>query len=468
MEQGSSCTAVPVEVTALRGAISALLTACGAADGWDVATRRAVLRLLDKAVDSLAVARGKVISAERADGRWSLAGDRDLAGFVGRESHQGRGAGLAAVQQAATLEALPAVAEALVDGPVTTRHVEQITRATSSSPALAAELGSVDGQARLVEMAGRLDASEFGTALRQQAAALDPASRQRAFDEQRAMRSLVVTRTPGGALLRGRLDSVAGHRLAKALDALCPRPAKDDERTREMRHADALAAMVDRVLSDRATTPGATAPVQAVVTLSEETWLALRGRSDDDGGADEMRSAPRSGRGSAADVVGRLRGVAPVVDETGQPWPASEVARALCDCTLTRVVLDAKGRPVDVGWKDRLFGKAQWLALYASGVRACSVDGCGMPLAYTELHHMTWWSRGGRTDLANCAPECTFHHGEIHRLDIHVSRRADGSYEHRYPDGRLYGGAPPGHEPAPRETAGALGVPGEQGVLRLA
>jgi len=73
-----------------------------------------------------------------------------------------------------------------------------------------------------------------------------------------------------------------------------------------------------------------------------------------------------------------------------------------------------------------------------------------MPLAYTELHHIRWWDRdGGATDLDGCAPECSYHHHQIHRLDLRVARRPDGSYEHRYPDGRLYGAAPPCAEAPP-------------------
>jgi hypothetical protein len=66
-----------------------------------------------------------------------------------------------------------------------------------------------------------------------------------------------------------------------------------------------------------------------------------------------------------------------------------------------------------------------------------------MPLRRTELHHMTWWyEEFGPTDQSNCAPECSFHHHEVHRLGLRVTRREDGSYEHRHPDGRTYGGSP--------------------------
>jgi len=427
---------LPEAFVALEAAIRSALAAAGQADAWDASTRAAVLAWTAKLRDRVSLVEGLVLTAEREAGTWALKGDRDLAAFAGRVSHEGRGAGFAAVGRAATLSAMPAVAEALAAGPLTTNHVTEITKAAAASPALAAHLATDEGQAQVVGMAHRLDGSQFGKQLARMSAGLDPAARQRSHDEQRATRYLHLAHTPGGTLLRGQLDAVAGHKLAKALDALTPRPAVDDERDHGQRQADALMVVVERALADRAGTAGVLAPVQALITFDESTWAALREPRRDQ---DAVPSA-----GSAADVVAALRGTAPVVDESGSAWPASEIARALCDCVLTRAVLASAGHPLDVGRDSRLFTRAHWLALYASGRRTCAVDGCEMPLGFTELHHMTWWGRDhGPTDPAHCAPECSFHHHEIHRLDLRITRRADGSFEHRHPDGRRYGGAPP-------------------------
>jgi hypothetical protein len=107
-------------------------------------------------------------------------------------------------------------------------------------------------------------------------------------------------------------------------------------------------------------------------------------------------------------------------------------------------VIGTKDADVNLGRESRLFRPQHWLALLAAGVTGCSIGSCSIPLAYTELHHLTWWhEHGGRTDLANCLPYCSYHHHEIHRLGIRISRRRDGAVEHRHPDGRIYGDAPP-------------------------
>lgn len=454
---------LPAECAAADAALRAVLARASGADEWDAPTRQGVLAWLAQHRDLAAVVEGKVLTAEREAGTWALRGDRDLAGFVGRYTRAGRGAGMAAVAQAGTLAAMPQVAEALVDGPVTAAHVTQLTRATAASPALATELATREGQEQVVALARRLDGSEFGKALAQLAASVDPAGRQRSHDEQRAERSFAWTHTPSGTLIKGRLDTVAGHKLAKAIDALCPRPAADDDRSREQRQADALVAMAERIATDRTTTPGAVAPVQAVLTLTQETWAALRalpGRRQATG-ADDGRATDAPG--SALGLVGRLTGTAPVVDETGQAWPASEIARALCDCALTRAVVGTQDAELNLGRESRAFRRQHWLALYAKGVVGCSVAGCGMPLAYCELHHVAWWyEHDGPTDIANCLPYCSFHHHELHRHGIVVARRPDGRVEHRYPDGRPYGGAPPeaASDVTPDEHPGAAGAPG--------
>ena len=108
---------------------------------------------------------------------------------------------------------------------------------------------------------------------------------------------------------------------------------------------------------------------------------------------------------------------------------------------------------LSLGRESRAFKRQHWLALYAAGVTGCQIPGCGMPLAYCQLHHIAWWQRdNGATNQANCAAYCSFHHHQIHRLGIVITRRADGTLQHHHPDGRPYGGAPPVSIATPEEA----------------
>ena len=109
---------LPDELAAWIAAAPAVLAATRGAVGWTAAGRQRALAAFDRVANIVTVGRAHVVSAEAEAGTWGRMGDRDMAGFLGRESHQGRSAGAAAVDQAATLRAMPTVAEALVDGPV--------------------------------------------------------------------------------------------------------------------------------------------------------------------------------------------------------------------------------------------------------------------------------------------------------------------------------------------------------------
>ena len=53
----------------------------------------------------------------------------------------------------------------------------------------------------------------------------------------------------------------------------------------------------------------------------------------------------------------------------------------------------------------------------ASRAATVSYDWC-------KLHHVAWWERGGRTDLANLLPLCTAHHRAVHESGWRLTHRS--------------------------------------------
>ncbi|WP_028050995.1 HNH endonuclease signature motif containing protein [Cellulomonas sp. URHD0024] len=122
--------------------------------------------------------------------------------------------------------------------------------------------------------------------------------------------------------------------------------------------------------------------------------------------------------------VAPWRQVPPATLEDGTPVPMSELARALCDGDITRIVMSAEGLPLDVGRSKRLFTPAQRRAAIARD-QQCIWNGCTTAASRCEMHHLRWWdAHHGPTSLTNAALVCPHHHRLIHQLHLTVQRLA--------------------------------------------
>ncbi len=83
--------------------------------------------------------------------------------------------------------------------------------------------------------------------------------------------------------------------------------------------------------------------------------------------------------------------------------------------------------PLDLGRSARLFSEAQRVAL---GIKqkTCGAKGCDRPIAWCEIHHLSTWAVGGKTDLDNAIGLCHFHHQRIHDRNYAYVRARDGEF----------------------------------------
>ncbi|MFI2842161.1 DUF222 domain-containing protein [Mycolicibacterium sp. PDY-3] len=181
------------------------------------------------------------------------------------------------------------------------------------------------------------------------------------------------------------LDVTTGEELCAALDPLCrPVPLPDgspDPRPISVRRAEAIGQVLRTYLSQsRRPMSGGVLPH---VTLIRPGVAAA--------GGDEA------------------------VDRLGFAGPVSTVTAELiaCDATLTSVVVDHSGVPLDVGRAERLFTPAIRKAL-AVRDGGCAHPGCGRPVSWCDAHHIQPWSEGGETSVDNGVLLCRLHHGLIH------------------------------------------------------
>ncbi|WP_127479503.1 HNH endonuclease signature motif containing protein [Nocardioides pantholopis] len=113
------------------------------------------------------------------------------------------------------------------------------------------------------------------------------------------------------------------------------------------------------------------------------------------------------------DVDALVSGLGTATLADGSRITAGEARRMACTANLVPAVLGTRSVPLDLGHTARLFTPAQRKAL-ALRDRECRADGCSIPAAWCEAHHLQPWSRGGRTDLANGILLCSRHHHLVH------------------------------------------------------
>ena len=108
---------------------------------------------------------------------------------------------------------------------------------------------------------------------------------------------------------------------------------------------------------------------------------------------------------------------------TGRPrLPGHLVAKLTCAGTV-QPVWQRAGVPVSVGRALRIVPE-RTRRLVLDRDRGCRFPGC-VARAHLEVHHVVHWVDGGRTDLANLAGLCPFHHDAHHRGEFSIGGDAN-------------------------------------------
>uniref|UniRef100_UPI0012DDB561 HNH endonuclease signature motif containing protein n=1 Tax=Cellulomonas sp. HZM TaxID=1454010 RepID=UPI0012DDB561 len=127
-------------------------------------------------------------------------------------------------------------------------------------------------------------------------------------------------------------------------------------------------------------------------------------------------------RSAAGHLAARLAGVPAPTLEDGTPVALSELAKALCDCDITRIAITADNVPVDLGRTARVYTGAHRRAVTVRD-QGCAWNGCETPARFTEIHHIRWWDRdNGETSLENAVMLCDYHHHRVHEHNLTIER----------------------------------------------
>jgi hypothetical protein len=97
----------------------------------------------------------------------------------------------------------------------------------------------------------------------------------------------------------------------------------------------------------------------------------------------------------------------------GAVLSAARARWVACDATVTRIVLDPDGLPLDVGREKRVVPPHLRKAVERRD-RHCVFAGCDAPTRWCDVHHLVEWINGGATSLENSALLCERHHTKVH------------------------------------------------------
>ncbi len=132
------------------------------------------------------------------------------------------------------------------------------------------------------------------------------------------------------------------------------------------------------------------------------------------------------------------------VSETydGHALPPTVVERLSCIANMAVTVIDESGSVLNHGRIRRAPTKPQRDVL-RSTYSGCGWPGCDAVWSSCEVHHVEYWSLGGRTDLVNLIPLCRRHHHDIHDRKWRLELGSDRSVTIYDPYGRAEHHDPP-------------------------
>jgi Domain of unknown function (DUF222)/HNH endonuclease len=127
--------------------------------------------------------------------------------------------------------------------------------------------------------------------------------------------------------------------------------------------------------------------------------------------------------------------------EDGPAISASTARMLACTATLSWMLHDHDGTLLDVGRRRRRPTAALRRAARERDKCRCRFPGCES--RRVDLHHIQYWSNGGRTKLANLISLCKYHHKLVHDRGYLIDPESGGAFIFYRPDGAAIPASPP-------------------------
>lgn len=385
------------------------------------------------------------------------------------------------IKQARAFSSYPLFGEAIEKGWLSDAYLDVLTSVIGSRLKERAR----QEEAELLAIALNEPVEHFKKAVRAWAIKQRPAHAEAEAKKNAAQESFSVFPDGNGYRLSGWLAGMNGTALRQALRDIVGVPAQNDHRHPKQRNAEALMGLVfggsragggagssfgagstaGEGMPDGSTPPKSTVARHEILvhvplsTLAQTEKAIERGcqfleegaasHSGSQGRATDSTCTTTGGglgrRGECLDQRERqeadlggllaviragmddamLEGFAPATLPDGSSLAPSQLAELMCDSHITRLVVNARGEPLDVSRRQRLFSQRQAKAVIGRD-RHCQFPGCSRGPEQGEIHHGQEWEKGGQTVIDNAVLLCFAHHDVIHRDQITIAHHMGG------------------------------------------
>jgi hypothetical protein len=146
------------------------------------------------------------------------------------------------------------------------------------------------------------------------------------------------------------------------------------------------------------------------------------------------------------------------VSAQGDVLDRTQLAEMTCTADRLQMTHDARGAPIDVTGRHRIYYEKQYLSMVERD-GGCRVGGCEQPASRCQTHHVDEHISGGRTVVHRGVLVCDTHHRWLHRSGARFVGDPAGALYVETADGRVHRANPPmGHIPPGDEQPRRRGI----------
>jgi hypothetical protein len=356
---------------------------------------RAALKAIQAAQDALDAAKAERLAALESSKDYELDGASSITTWARNELRLDAGQAKKLTRSAAAIAMLPAVAEAAGEGRIRIDHVALFAYGLKHIGISTIR----EAEEWLLPVALTHEPGALRQVMKSLREAVYPDSLDEAWAKGMERQDIQVNPVPDGWHVNGFLNSVTGAKFKSVLDTLGAPRDKDDDRPGAERRVDGFDRMLTEVLEAGLPSDKGIRPQLSVIVDTNGPTAKLAGFG---------AIGPK-----LTDYLACLSDITPIVTVGG----------------------DLQQNPIlNVGRTRRRANRQQRRAILARQGGVCAAPGCHN--THLEIHHITWWSRGGGTDLDEMVGLCVRCHHLVHRELLNVTATGNGQVEFTTKSGR--------------------------------